>query len=292
MTLGHPGADRPGDRPDAPPGDPVEAHGNPADGAAVDSVAVDSAAADRAATGTGSSPAGHHPAHRRKPRLSFMQELPFLVVAALVLAIIIKAFVVQAFYIPSDSMERTLHGCTGCHGDRVMVNKLAYKFHDIHRGDIVVFDGKDNYQDRVTTVPESGNPVRRAIHHVADWIGLAPEGTDYIKRVIGLPGDVVACCDDSGRVTVNGHALVEPYVYIDQPGYSMQFQQVRVPQGRVFVMGDHRNDSYDSRVAQVGSIPTNDVIGRAFVTIWPPSRWRWLSQPETFHNWPTNTAAG
>jgi signal peptidase I len=219
-----------------------------------------------------------------------MQELPFLVLAALVLAIVIKAFVVQAFYIPSDSMERTLHGCPGCHGDRVMVNKLSYDFHGIHRGDIVVFDGKDNYQDQAPATTVTGNPVQRALHHVADWIGLAPEGTDYIKRVIGLPGDKVACCDDQGRVTVNGHPLNEPYVFIDQPGYSMQFHQVTVPKDRVFVMGDHRNDSYDSRVPQVGSIPEKDVIGRAFVRIWPPSRWGWLSQPKTFRDWPKNAA--
>jgi signal peptidase I len=92
-------------------------------------------------------------------------------------------------------------------------------------------------------------------------------------------------------VTVNGHALIEPYVFIDQPGYSMTFKQVVVPRGHIFVMGDHRNDSYDSRAPDVGPIPTNDVVGRAFVTIWPPSRWRWLGRPATFKDWPTHTAA-
>jgi signal peptidase I len=188
-------------------------------------------------------------------------------------------------------MERTLHGCDGCRGDRVMVNKLAYHFHDIRRGDIVVFNGKDNYGVRPTITTTGGNPVSRGLHRIADWVGLAPEGTDYIKRVIGLPGDTVACCDAQGRVTVNGHALVESYVFIDQPGYSMTFKQVVVPKGHVFVMGDHRNDSYDSRAPDVGPIPTDDVIGRAFVTIWPPSRWRWLSRPSTFSNWPAHTAA-
>jgi signal peptidase I len=225
-----------------------------------------------------------------------MQELPFLVVAALVLAIVIKAFVVQAFYIPSGSMERTLHGCEGCHGDRVMVNKLSYDIHGIRRGDIVVFDGKDNYPGRVTvTANAGGNPVTRALHRVADWIGLAPEGTDYIKRVIGLPGDTVACCT-GGRVTLKPKGssqtkvLDEPYLYVDQPGYDMSFKPVVVPAGHVFVMGDHRNDSYDSRAAQVGSIPEKDIIGRAFVIIWPPSRWRWLGTPSTFHH--LSSAAG
>jgi signal peptidase I len=221
-----------------------------------------------------------------------MQELPFLIVAALLLAILIKAFIVQAFYIPSGSMERTLHGCDGCRGDRVMVNKLVYHLHGIRRGDIVVFDGKDNYADRQpVSTGTGGNPVSRGAHKVADWIGLAPEGTDYIKRVIGLPGDRVACCDAQGRVTVNGHALVEPYVYIDQPGYRMTFQQVVVPPGHIFVMGDHRNDSYDSRAQDVGPIPTHDVVGRAFVRIWPPSRWHWLGRPDTFSHWPSHTAA-
>jgi signal peptidase I len=288
VTFGQPGTDRPGDSGAASTGStgrPPEPVGDRA--ADAPSGAAGTATTDDAAPAGATASSSRR---RRKPRLSFMQELPFLVLAALVLAVVIKAFVVQAFYIPSDSMEQTLHGCTGCHGDRVMVNKLSYDIHGIHRGDVVVFDGKDNYQDQAPVSTVTGNPVQRALHHAADWVGLAPEGTDYIKRVIGLPGDRVMCCDDQGRVLVNGHALDETYVYIDQPGYSMQFKQIVVPKDRVFVMGDHRNDSYDSRVPTVGSIPEKDVIGRAFIRIWPPSRWGWLAQPKTFRDWPKNAA--
>jgi signal peptidase I len=220
---------------------------------------------------------------RRKPRLSFWQELPILILIAGVLSVIIRTFAVQAFYIPSGSMERTLHGVkTG--GDRVMVNKLSYRFGEIHRGDIVVFDGKDNYSDWRTPAAPT-NVVAR----VTTWIGLRPQGTDFIKRVIGLPGDHVVCCDANGRVTVNGHALNETYLYSTGGGDQEKTFDTVVPPKHLWVMGDHRDDSQDSRF--VGPIPENDVIGRAFVIIWPPSRWRGLGTPHTFQDWPKNAAA-
>jgi signal peptidase I len=216
-------------------------------------------------------------ARAHKPRLTFWQELPILVAIAVGLAVLIKSFLFQAFFIPSGSMEQTLHGCQGCQGDRVMVNKVVYHLRGIKRGDIVVFNGKDNYPDEAPVQSEPSNIVSRVFHDVADFVGLTPKGTDYIKRVIGLPGDVVQCCDAQGRVTVNGVGLDEPYIYVD-PGLTdtnKTFGPVTVPKGQLWVMGDHRNMSQDSRF--VHGVPESDVIGRAFVVIWPPSRWKFLS---------------
>jgi signal peptidase I len=228
-------------------------------------------------------------AKEHKPRLSFWQELPILVAVAVGLAVLIKSFLFQAFFIPSGSMEQTLHGCTGCQGDRVMVNKVVYHLRGIHRGDIVVFNGKDNYPDEapIETVP--GNIVSRVFHDVADFVGLTPKGTDYIKRVIGLPGETVQCCDSQGRVEVNGVGLNEPYIYVD-PGMTdtnKTFGPVVVPKGELWVMGDHRNMSQDSRF--VKAVPEKDVIGRAFVVIWPPSRWKFLS-PRSYGGIPAQVA--
>ena len=227
----------------------------------------------------------------RRPRLSFWQELPILVAVAVGLAVLIKSFLFQAFFIPSGSMEQTLHGCPGCAGDRVMVNKVVYHLRDIKRGDIIVFDGKDNYPDEASAAVEPSNPVSRVVHDVADFVGLTPKGTDYIKRVIGLPGDVVECCDAQGRVTVNGVGVDEPYLYVDpgQTDTNKTFGPVTVPAGRLWVMGDHRNASEDSRFIHPSTVPENDVIGRAFVIIWPPSRWTFLS-PRSYHGVPAHLA--
>ncbi|MDX6242967.1 MAG: signal peptidase [Frankiales bacterium] len=216
----------------------------------------------------------------RPSRTPAWLEFPILVVIAVGLAVLIKTFLLQAFYIPSPSMEQTLHGCDGCRGDRILVNKIVYHLRGIHRGDIVVFDGKDNYSSDSTPQYVASNPVSGALHTLVDFVGLAPAGTDYVKRVIGLPGDKVQCCDSLGRVMVNGVPLDEPYVYQDD---HHTFGPVTVPKGRLWVMGDHRSASDDSRY--VGAVPESDVIGRAFVTIWPPSRWRWLS-PQTYHGVP------
>ena len=196
-------------------------------------------------------------------RRSFWIELPLLVLIALVLALLIKTFIVQTFYIPSPSMEPTLHGCTGCSGDRVLVNKLVYRFRDPHRGEIIVFRGPPGWPHE-----------------------------DLIKRVIGTPGDRVDCCDASGRITVNGTPLDEPYLYPGAAPSATPFD-ITVPPGRLWVMGDHRNDSSDSRFHlddYDGTIPISDVIGRAVVRIWPPSRWGVLEVPRTFHQ-PGLTAA-
>jgi signal peptidase I len=227
-------------------------------------------------------------ARTRKPR-SFWRELPVLVVIALVIALVIKTFVIQAFWIPSSSMENTLDI-----GDKVLVNKLVYHFRPIEPGDIIVFNGAGSWDPEPAPGPPSSDPVvrlydatlDRLFHAIAGLFGTAPGQTDFIKRVIGVPGDHVACCNAAGDVTVNGVALHElSYLYPGNPP-SIQHFSITVPPGRLWVMGDHRSVSYDSRGHMQdpgdGTIPEDMVVGRAFMIVWPPSRWRVLQIPATF----------
>jgi signal peptidase I len=221
-----------------------------------------------------------------KKQGSFWKELPILVGVALALAMVIKAFAVQAFYIPSQSMENTLKV-----GDRVLVNKIVYHTRDIKRGDVVVFNGLDSWDPEVQYA-EPSNPVSRVLRAIGSAFGVVPGEKDYIKRVIGVPGDHVACCDAQGRVSVNGHPLVENgYIYKDsQTGEQNKPSdtkfKITVPPGHLWVMGDHREVSYDSRghVGDPGggAIPESRVIGRAFVVVWPLSRVKTLPIPGTF----------
>jgi signal peptidase I len=209
---------------------------------------------------------------------SFWRELLTIVVAAAVLTLMVKAFVVQVYRIPSGSMENTLQV-----GDRVLVNKLVYHFRGIDRGDIVVFSGQDSWGPDAP--PPSGNPLVRFFADVLSDIGLQSSQTYYIKRVIGLPGDHVACCT-AGKVTVNGVPLSESsYLFPGNPPSTFKFREI-VPPGHLWVMGDHRSDSDDSRLHPGdpggGAIPENQVVGRAFLIIWPPSQIRDLPIPPTF----------
>ncbi|WP_331272037.1 signal peptidase I [Motilibacter aurantiacus] len=180
----------------------------------------------------------------RRRRALAVRETVFLVLAAVLGAVLIKGFLVEAFYIPSGSMERTLHGCEGCSGnDRVLVWKLGARLGDPERGDIVVFGTEGTRYAEVSSE------------------------RDVIKRVIGVGGDEVRCCDVEGRVVVNGEPLDEPYVYQDN---HLAFGPLTVPEGQLWVMGDHRGDSQDSRY--VGPIPVDNVVGRAFVRVWPLGR--------------------
>jgi signal peptidase I len=234
-------------------------------------------------------------------------ELPALVVLAIGIAILVKSFVIQPFYIPSDSMEKTLHGCPGCHGDRILVNKLIYDFRDPHPGDIVVFHAPPGWNDEPISKPPS-NPVIRVLRGFGQLIGFVPpDGQILVKRVIAVGGQTVKG-DGAGGVYIsdngpNGHyrKLVEPYVYAPpiERGDQAPFGPVTIPKGRLWVMGDHRTDSADSRFHCVpggpegqegdrhcnptsSTVPVSDVIGKAFVIAWPPSRWRTLGTPTTF----------
>jgi signal peptidase I len=212
---------------------------------------------------------------------SFLRELPIIIVTALVISLLIKTFLVQAFFIPSGSMEPTLHGCTGCLGDRVLVSKLFRHTGGIHRGDIVVF------RDSAGWLPEADRApgLSGRIHDGLTFIGLAPSSTesDLVKRVIGVGGDTVE--GRSGKVFVNGTLLAEPYVFPGNIPSQTNFR-VTVPAGKLWMMGDHRGASADSRAHQQGPgqgfVPESDVVGRAFVIVWPLGRATRLHQPATF----------
>jgi signal peptidase I len=228
------------------------------------------------------------PRGKRRRRRSFWRELPVLVVIALVLALVIKTYAIQAFFIPSASMENTLEI-----GDRVLINKLVYDFRGIHRGDIVVFDGNGSWD--FNQPPDNSNIISKFWNDIEGIVGISHDSTIYIKRVIGLPGDHVACCNAKGQVTVNGVALTEQsYLYPGNAPSTDRFN-ITVPQGRLWVMGDHRAVSYDSRGHMGdpggGSIPESAVLGRAFVIIWPPSRWGFLNIPATFEQPKLNASA-
>jgi signal peptidase I len=221
------------------------------------------------------------PKRKRKQRGSFLRELPILVVIALTLALLIKTYAFQAYFIPSGSMQNTLEI-----GDKVLVNKIVYHLRPIHRGDIVVFNGQGSWNPGPG--PSTPNPFDRLYHAVIGLFGAAPGQTDYIKRVIGIPGDHVKCCNAHGQVTVNGVPLSEKsYLYAGNAPSVAQFS-ITVPSGRLWVMGDHRAVSDDSRdhagYPGGGTIPENQVVGRAFWIVWPPSRWRVLPIPATFQN--------
>ena len=225
---------------------------------------------------------------KRRRKRPFWRDLVVIVVAALALTILLKAFVVEVFSIPSGSMENTL-----LPGDRVLVSKIVYRFRDIARGDVVVFSGQGSWGPDAP--PPPGNPFLRLWDDLTNLVGVTAPGTDYIKRVIGLPGDHVVCCDAQGRITVNGVALNEQsYIHPGDVPSSIPFN-ITVPAGHLWVMGDNRADSDDSRYRTTdpggGAIPENEVVGRAFVIIWPPSRIGDLPIPATFQQAALDAAA-
>lgn len=260
--------------------------------ASVDKAVAGEAMADNAA-GPGPDPESAERdggKHQRKQR-SFWKELPILIGIALVLALLIKTFLVQAFSIPSASMENTLQ-----EGDRVLVDKLTPWFgSEPARGEVVVFHDPGGWLGE--TVPANSNPVTSTIQTALSFIGLMPsaEEKDLIKRVIAVGGDTVEC-KGTGPVTVNGKALNEPYIYPgNTPCGDKPFGPIKVPKGRIWVMGDHRQDSLDSRYHQDlkgnGTVSVNEVVGRAIVVAWPVNRWSTLPVPSTFDQ-PGINAAG
>jgi signal peptidase I len=225
-------------------------------------------------------------ARRQEPakKGSLLRELPVLLLIAFVLAVVVKTFFVQAFFIPSGSMEQTLHGCTGCTGDRVLVNKVPYWFGEPEPGDIVVFEGPDTWTPEVS-VAEPSNWFTGALLWVGRTVGIAPPSEDdFVKRVIAVEGQTVQCCDPEGRVTVDGQPVDEPYLFENNPMESRTFGPVTVPEGRLWVMGDHRSASADSRShvsdRYGGTVAVDDVIGKASVIVWPVSRFGLLDDPD------------
>ncbi|MGH3545622.1 MAG: signal peptidase I [Mycobacteriales bacterium] len=200
-------------------------------------------------------PRGKHKANKRR---SAWVELPILILVAVLVALLVRSLLLQTFYIPSGSMENTL-----LVGDRVLVNKVIYKFRDPARGEVVVF-----------TPPNV-------------WVQRSNQD-DFIKRIIGIGGDRVVCCDTAGRITINGYALEEDYLYPGNVPSQAKFD-VTVPRNRYFVMGDHRGMSGDSRVHldfQRGTIPRSAIVGRAFAIYWPVGRIDNLPVPKTLRQVP------
>jgi signal peptidase I len=232
-----------------------------------------------------------HGANRTRRHVPLWQELPLLIIIAFSLALLIKTFLLQAFFIPSGSMEQTL-----LIRDRVLVNKVVYEFREPKRGEVIVFRGTDSWAPE-TQLPTADGFLAKTGRELGSLVGLGqPDEKDFIKRVIGLPGDVVQCCDPDGKVLVNGEALDEPYVFENNPVDQRSFGPITVPPGRLFMMGDHRGNSQDSR-AYIGdefrgTIPINQVIGRAFIKVWPVSSWNDLPVPDTFENVPAARADG
>lgn len=233
-------------------------------------------------------------------RWSFLTEMVVLFAVALTIALLIKTFVVQPFFIPSGSMEDTL-----LVGDKVLVNKLVYHLRPIQRGDVVVFNGSGSWMPPAKTAPPSSDPLVRLydvtlgplIRSIKGLFGTAAGQTDYIKRVIGVPGDHVVCCNAQGQISVNGVPLHEKSFLIPGARPSQGAFNIVVPPGRLWVMGDNRPESADSRLHDCaytymqptcvqydrdGTVPEDKVIGRAFLIVWPPRRFRILPIPSTF----------
>lgn len=229
----------------------------------------------------------------RRPRgkrgvLLFLRDLLVILVVALLVSFLIKTFLVRSFYIPSGSMENTLQV-----KDRILVNELVPGVVPINRGDVVVFRDPGGWLPPAAPVQQA--PAAAAVEWVLSLFGLAaPDSDDHlIKRVIGLPGDHVVCCNALGQMSVNGVPLNEPYVKLP-PGtekVSGDPFDITVPDNSLWVMGDNRYNSKDSRYNGAtpgkGFVPVSNVVGRAFVITWPASNWSWLDNyPTTFSSIP------
>ena len=247
---------------------------------------------------TSSSPVSDAPKKKAKKQLPLWQETILLLGLALVLAIVLKAFFIQAFYIPSESMEPGL-----VENDRILVEKPSYWGDGPQRGDVVVFKDPGGW----LSPADSAGPTN-PLAQVMVKIGLYPEGGHLVKRVIGVEGDTVSCCDKQGRISVNGEPLEEASYVKKSPGMTCNGPMVNdcarpwkagpIPEGRIFVMGDNRARSADASAhlcdatmetdcTNAGAfVPTDLVVGRVFVLLWPWERFDWVTRPETFADVP------
>ncbi|NUS43813.1 MAG: signal peptidase I [Mycobacteriaceae bacterium] len=243
-----------------------------------------------------------------KKQRPLWQEIPILLLIAMVLSFLLQTFIARVYLIPSQSMEPTLHGCPGCVGDRIVVQKLSYDFGKPKPGDVVVFKAPSSSWDEGWVSTRSHNAVIRSVQNFGSLLGLVPpDENDLVKRVVATGGQTVKCCDARGRVEVDGKALDEPYVQSDgnagedKPGdfvlpqgvtactdadpFRAQrcFSQITVPDGNVWVMGDNRANSRDSRYHVVdqyqGTVPISDIRGKAVFRIWPLNRIGTISSP-------------
>ena len=222
-----------------------------------------------------------------KARGSSLRELPILIISALVLSIIVKTFFIQFFYIPSGSMENTLQV-----NDRVGVNKFGALFSDIKRGEVVVFRDPANW---LSPNYDDSSGIRKVIKDSLVFVGVLPDPSKQylIKRVIGVGGDKVRCCGKDGKIEVNGVSINEPYIYEGDKPSDSEFE-VEVPQGFIWVMGDHRGASADSRFhtddPNKGLVALDKVTGRATFIIWPFSNLAILEKGEDLSKIPVKSS--
>jgi signal peptidase I len=218
----------------------------------------------------------------------FIRDIVIIFVIAVLASALIKAFLVRSYYIPSGSMENTLQI-----NDRILVNELVPKLVPVQRGDVVVFTDPGGWLSAEGTppAPPQTNPIAAAVDAALSFVGLSASDSNnhLVKRVIGLPGDHVTCCDALGHLVLNGAPLDEPYAVItsgNTNAAALPFD-VTVPPGELWVMGDNRYNSMDSsrhqELQSKGFLPIDDVDGQAFVITWPVSRWSWLgTYPDVF----------
>ncbi|MCU1526988.1 MAG: family signal peptidase [Frondihabitans sp.] len=262
-------------------------HASHAAGPSDDASPSRAASATRRHSASGDDGQNDSPPPRKGGAGRFVRDIVIIFLAALLISFLIKTFLVRSFYIPSGSMENTLQI-----NDRIIVDELVPNVIPLKRGDVVVFTDPGGWLTSAETAPTtSGNPVVDGIQWFLTQVGLGTQDSNdhLIKRVIGLPGDKVACCNAFGQMTVNGVPLQEPYTKLPA-GVTRESQNdfsVTVPAGELWVEGDNRYDSADSRyqtnTPSKGFVPESDVVGKAFVITWPASRWSWLSNyPSVF----------
>ena len=206
--------------------------------------------------------------------IHWTRETTFVIVMALALSVLLRTFVFQAFYVPSSSMEQTL-----LINDRIIASKLSYKFGEIHRGDVIVFQDPGGWLPE--PLPETG--LRAKLNDVLKFIGVLPQnsGKDLVKRVVGVPGDHIRCCSDMGQLIINDVPVNE--TAYAQSGTDTVTFDVTVPEGRVFVMGDNRDHSSDSRAhmdVKDGTVPIANIVGQVVALIWPVDRFGQVATSE------------